>query len=212
MLPSNGKRVPVNGHVGRVRGVVFDLDGTLIVDQHDYAAIRRELGLTASEPLLEWVERLEGAQRDTARRVLHRHEEVAARAARVNAGVPAFLARLDAQGIRRGVLTRNTRSAASTALAVCGLSFDAVVTRDDGPHKPDPFGIVHLCAAWDLAPGEVLMLGDYLYDLQAGRAAGARTALVTHGRDLPFANLADLSFASFEAVPEALGRWIGDVV
>ena len=57
---------------------------------------------------------------------------------------------------------------------------------------------------------EVLMVGDYLYDLQAGRSAGTRTALVTHGRDLPFAPLADVAFASFEDLPEALRSWLGD--
>jgi phosphoglycolate phosphatase-like HAD superfamily hydrolase len=52
------------------------------------------------------------------------------------------------------------------------------------------------------------MIGDYLYDLQVGRNAGTRTALVTHGRSLPFAHLADFVFPSFEEMPEALLRLI----
>ena len=52
------------------------------------------------------------------------------------------------------------------------------------------------------------MIGDYLYDMQAGKSAGTRTALITHGRTLAFADLADLAFASFEAVPETLLRWV----
>ena len=54
------------------------------------------------------------------------------------------------------------------------------------------------------------MVGDYLYDIQAGRRAGTRTALVTHGHNLPFAHLSDVAFASFEDLPEALLRWLGD--
>ena len=52
------------------------------------------------------------------------------------------------------------------------------------------------------------MVGDYLYDLQAGKSAGTRTALVTHGRLLPFAPLADVAFASFEDVPDVLREWV----
>ena len=52
------------------------------------------------------------------------------------------------------------------------------------------------------------MVGDYLYDIQAGRNAGMRTALVTHGRKWPFADQADLVFPSFEEIPDALHGWI----
>jgi len=56
-------------------------------------------------------------------------------------------------------------------------------------------------------PAELLMLGDYLGDIQAGRAAGTLTALVTHGRDLPFAREAEFTLDSFEQIPALLWNW-----
>jgi hypothetical protein len=53
------------------------------------------------------------------------------------------------------------------------------------------------------------MIADYLYDVQAGVQAGVRTALVTHGRTLPFADQADLAFPGFEEIPAVLLEWIG---
>src|SRR5207237_8495685 len=105
-------------------------------------------------------------------------------------------------GARQGrlaVLTRNSRAAAEAVLAGCGLAhlFDPVMSRDDAPYKPQPEGVWRICAAWGLAPAEVLVLGDYLYDIQVGRRAGTRTALITHGRDWPFAAEADVVFADF---------------
>jgi phosphoglycolate phosphatase-like HAD superfamily hydrolase len=94
------------------------------------------------------------------------------------------------------------------ALARCGLSFDTVLAREDAPYKPNPQGLWQICAAWGLPPAEVLMVGDYLYDIQAGRRAGTRTALLTHGKTWPFADQADLAFASFEEIPDALRRWV----
>ena len=74
------------------------------------------------------------------------------------------------------------REAVEKVLRRCGLTFDLVLAREDAPYKPSPEGLWQICAAWGMTPAEVLMVGDYLYDLQAGRSAGTRTALVTHGR------------------------------
>jgi HAD superfamily hydrolase (TIGR01509 family) len=193
----------------RVRGVVFDLDGTLIVQELDFEAMRREIGLPSGTPLLEAVERLHGPARDTAVAVLRRHEMAAAETARLNPGVADFLEWLAERGVRRAVLSRNMREAVVKVLGRCGMGFDLVLAREDAPYKPSPEGLWQICAAWGLAPAEVLMVGDYLYDVQAGRSAGTRTALVTHGRALPFAELADVAFASFEDVPDVLRRWVG---
>ncbi len=190
------------GHDGvRLRGVVFDLDGTLIVQELDFEAMRREIGLPSGTPLLEAVERLEGAGREAALGVLRRHELAAAETARLNPGVAAFLDWLAGRGVRTAVLSRNMRVAVEKVLRRCGLALDLVLAREDAPYKPSPEGLWQICAAWGVAPAEVLMVGDYLFDLQAGRNAGTRTALVTHGRSLPFAHLADVAFASFEDVP-----------
>jgi HAD superfamily hydrolase (TIGR01509 family) len=192
----------------RVRGVVFDLDGTLVAQELDFDAMRREIGLPAGTPLLEAVEAMAGDERHCALDVLLRHERAAARTARLNPGVREFLGWLDARGVRRAVLSRNMREAVLLVLARCGLSFEAVLAREDAPYKPSPEGIWQICAAWGLRPDEVLMVGDYVYDVRAGRSAGTRTALVTHGKSWPFEAEADLAFSSFEEVPDALRRWI----
>jgi HAD superfamily hydrolase (TIGR01509 family) len=192
-----------------VRGVVFDLDGTLVVQELDFEAMRREIGLPPGTPLLEAVERLDGTGRERAVAVLRRHELAAAETAALNPGVAGFLDWLAGRGVRRAVLSRNMREAVLKVLRRCGLSFDLVVAREDAPYKPSPEGLRQICAAWGLAPAEVLMVGDYLYDLQAGRGAGTRTALVTHGRSLPFADLADVTFATFEDMPAVVYGWLG---
>jgi phosphoglycolate phosphatase-like HAD superfamily hydrolase len=54
------------------------------------------------------------------------------------------------------------------------------------------------------------MIGDYLYDIEAGRNAGTRTALITHGRDWPFAHLADETFPNFRELPKSWDDWFGN--
>jgi len=193
----------------RIRGVVFDMDGTLVAQAIDFDAIRRELGLPFGTPLLEAMDRLPAADRTAAWAVLDRHEQAAVAGAEVLPGVLDFLAWLDTRGLKRAVLTRNSRSVAEAVLGRCGLlTFDPIVTRDDAPFKPQPEGLWRICKAWGVAPTEVLMLGDYVYDIQVGRNAGARTALLTHGRDWPFAAEADWAVATFAECVAVLDEFV----
>jgi HAD superfamily hydrolase (TIGR01549 family) len=190
-----------------IRGVVFDLDGTLVSQELDFEAIRREIGLRTGTPLLEALRTLDAEARRRAETILDRHERAAAERASVFAGIPEFLSWLETRSIRRAVLTRNSRFAAETVLTRCGLRLDPVVAREDGPPKPDPAGVWRICAAWALPPRDVLTIGDYLFDIEAGRKAGTRTALVTHGRDWPFAHLADVTFPNFRELPDWQDGW-----
>lgn len=42
--------------------------------------------------------------------------------------------------------------------------FAPAVTREFTPYKPHPAGLLHICAAWDVHPSEVLMIGDSAKD------------------------------------------------
>src|SRR5262245_24511722 len=121
-----------------IRGVVFDLDGTLVAQEIDFEAIRRELGVPSGTPLLELLESLTEPCRRSAWEIVDRHERKAAARAELHHGVVEFLTWLDARQIRRGVLSRNSRQSVETALQRVGLSFDPVVAREDAPFKPNP--------------------------------------------------------------------------
>ena len=191
----------------RIRGVVFDLDGTLVSQEIDFEAIRRELGVASGTPLLELLHGLPEAQRQSAWEIVDRHEREAAMRATLHAGVSDFVAWLETRSVRRAVLSRNSRQSVLTSLERVGLSFDPVVAREDALFKPNPHGLWQICETWQIAPAEVLMIGDYLYDLQAGCSAGTRTALVTHGREWPFAHLADVTFPNFRELPDFWAEW-----
>jgi len=194
-------------------GVIFDLDGTLIHQTLDFAALRREIGLPPGQPLLEAFAQLGGPELQRAQAILHDHESAAARSAVALPGIGNLLNLLDTRNLRRAILTRNSRASARVALAAAGLGgFEPIVAREDAPFKPDPAGIHAICAAWDTVASQVVMVGDYHFDVHAGLAAGARTILVSHGRDWPFAAEADLVIDSFHPIPAALVQWLGGEV
>lgn len=190
-----------------LRGAVFDLDGTLVSQHLDFAAIRADIGLPAGQPILEALDRMQGEALCRAMEILDRHERSAAATAELHAGVCEFIDWLAALGVKRAVLSRNSRRSVVEVLARCGLQFDRIIAREDAPYKPNPQGLLHICGEWRLTPNEVVMIGDYLYDLQTGRNAGTRTALITHGRECPFAHLADVTFPNFLELPDLLRGW-----
>ncbi len=52
--------------------------------------------------------------------------------------------------------------------------------------SPTPAPLLLACSQLGLPPTAVWMVGDGIYDIQAGNAAGIRTVWITHGRNKPF--------------------------
>ena len=168
------------------RGVIFDLDGTLIHSPLDFAAIRAEIGLGAG-PVLETIALLEGEERRRAEAILNRHEESAARSSRLADGVREVFDHLREKRVGIAILTRNSRASLEIALRAHGLDADATRSRDDAPFKPSPEPVLSLCRQLGVAPGETLVVGDYLFDVEAANAAGAVSVLLLDGRNASFA-------------------------
>ena len=171
----------------RLRAVLFDFDGTIThPGALDFDAIKRQVGCPPDRFVLEFIEGLAGEERDAAEAALELFELQGAAGSTPNEGAVDLVRGLRDAGLRVGVLTRNRRAAVARALEqVPGLPlewFDVVVTRDDGlAHKPAPDGVLHACAAMGVSPSETLVVGDFLLDVQAGKAAGAVTAFLTNG-------------------------------
>ena len=197
----------------QLRGVIFDLDATLVDSGLDFDLMRREMGLVGERPILETLNSLETAEAERMWAIVTEHELRGVARATLFPGAAEFLHELAARGIKRGVLTRNSRASTLATLARFDLEMDHVLAREDGPVKPDPSGIRRMCAAWEIEPSECVMIGDFLFDIQAGRRAGTRTVLFTgaggpHGMDDHEG--ADWTLASFHE-RGAFWRWIEQI-
>ena len=104
-------------------------------------------------------------------------EVAAARQARLLPGAAAALQALRARGLAVALITRNCRAAAGIVLK--GLAdYDLLLTRDDVPRaKPDPDHVRRSLDAVGASAGRAAVVGDHAFDMQAGRAAGARLCL-----------------------------------
>jgi len=176
-----------------IQGVIFDLDGTLVESQLDFQAIRSDLGLPDGQPVLEAIAMLPDAERRQACAVrLHEFEKQAALTSVLMSGAQALVEEIDRRGLHQAILTRNSRICAELTIRHHKLSLDTLITRDDGlTPKPAPDGILHICQTWNIDPHHVMMVGDYVFDLQAASAAGANAVLLAPESEPPWSSEAD---------------------
>lgn len=184
------------------RGWVFDLDGTLTKPVHDFADIRCQLDIPRTADILHFLAALPPAEAQPRYDKLHAIElELSART-EVAPGAVACVAHLAAQGVQLGILTRNNRAIARQTLSVIGLAdyfpAEQIIGRDEAEPKPSPDGLHKLASAWGVAASELVMVGDYLFDLQTGRAAGAVTVHVDPSGLFDWPDLADLRITSLQ--------------
>ena len=185
-----------------IKAVIFDLDGTITRPYFDFDVIREEMGLDRnSGPVLESMQKMTSKERRRAEEILHFHEGRAVAESALNDGAKDTLVALCKAGIHIGILTRNKRSNAQAIARMHGLKFDAIVDREDGPAKPDAFGVLRLCQQFGVKPKETLLVGDYLFDLLCARAAGACSVLLAnHDKADEFTEHADFTIEKISQI------------
>jgi HAD superfamily hydrolase (TIGR01662 family) len=170
--------------------VIFDLDGTLTRPLLDFDAIRAEIGVAG--PILEAMEHLNAGARARADEILLRHERQAAENAQLQEGTHEVLRACREIGYRVAILTRNSRANVELIVRTHDLGIDALRTREDGAIKPSPEPVLALCRELNADPTRSWMVGDFLFDIQSGRAAGTKTVLMIGDGEAPaFAGEAD---------------------
>src|SRR5471032_741542 len=180
--------------LAEVRHWVFDMDGTLTVPVHDFPAIKRALEIPLEDDILGHLAALPANVSKAKHAWLLEHERELALASQPAVGAVELVRELAGRGYRLGILTRNARELAHITLQAIGLAdcfaVDDVLGREDAPPKPDPGGLLKLAQVWKVEPSEMVMVGDYRFDLDCGRAAGTRTVLVNVPEN-PWPELAD---------------------
>jgi HAD superfamily hydrolase (TIGR01509 family) len=193
--------------LSQARHWVFDMDGTLTLAVHDFEAIKRALDIPLSADILGHLASLPEDVAAAKHAWLLEHERELALTAAPAPGAIELVRELHGRGCRLGILTRNAHELALLTLQAIGLddcfAVPDVIGRDEAPPKPDPGGLLHLAARWQVAPHELVMVGDFRFDLECARAAGARSVLVNLAEN-PWPQLADYFAVDCRALQQVL--------
>lgn len=187
-----------------INGAVFDFDGTLVFLPVNYKRMRRRLqklfsqyGIKSSfHPLLGSIEdclskgdrknHLKSKIRkvkNAAYRIVEDEETRAVKEARLAEGAKKVLATLRQRGVKIGIVSRNSRK----CIKACIFKFkmlvpDVIVARDDLPSwkclKPDRRHACLCLKKLKIKPWNAIIVGDSYHDIELGKNAGIKTALI----------------------------------
>ncbi len=184
--------------LGQHRGIIFDLDGTLVDSQLDFSLLCQQLGWPAGTAILEHLATLtDKVERSRAERIICDFEMQGAASASWIDGAEALLWHLQQQGIPTAILTRNMRAASQLCRERLSMPVSLWLTREDAPAKPDPTGLHLIAQHWQLPVQQLLFVGDYWFDLATARAAGMPSCLLLNGTNQHFAEDADYCIRHF---------------
>lgn len=180
-----------------IKAVVFDLDGTIVKFNLDYKTVRAEAiefltkqGFPRSifsinESVFETLKKMEihmrnhgkskkeiSRVRESVLSIVEEHEMEAARSTSLLPGIVDTLKMLKKMGLKLALFTVNCKKSTNYVLNALRISrfFDRVVTRDSvSMVKPNP---IHLKAALKMLkvnPGEAVVVGDSVWDMQSAK-------------------------------------------
>jgi len=168
--------------------VLFDFDGTLTKPGAlNFPLLKKTIGCPSHLPVLEFIDNLPASNKKKETiSLLERFETSAAANSEPNDGAEDLIRYLSSKGIGMGIITRNRLSSIEQALQnfenITISCFDIIISRNT-PVKPKPSGDGIRLAAQklNLDVKEILMVGDYIFDIQAGKSAGCLTAFLDYG-------------------------------
>ena len=91
---------------------------------------------------------------------------------------------MQAKGLRLACVTNKPIAFTLPLLKKTGLHdyFEIIYGGDSfAKKKPDPMQLLQVCADFDLAPAQIVAIGDSINDSQAARAAGCKVLAVPYG-------------------------------
>ncbi|KAM0945022.1 putative HAD superfamily, haloacid dehalogenase-like hydrolase [Dioscorea sansibarensis] len=192
MAESPARHFTVNAtQKASLKGVVFDMDGTLTVPVIDFPAMYstvlgdeaytslRSASPSGSIDILHHIETWAPAEQQRAYEIITHFERQGLDRLQIMPGALELCRFLDSKKIRRGLITRNVNAAVDLFHQRFGIMFAPALSREFRPCKPDPAPLLHICSTWGVSPNEVMMIGDSLRDdVVCGRRAGAFTCLL----------------------------------
>lgn len=187
----------------KFKGIIFDMDGTIVDSKLNFEAIRTEIGIPEGNAILEYLEDHDDETFiNSAMNIVHRHEMEGAKVSTIIRDYSEFYEFLEKKSIPKGLLTRNSKPVTDITLEMHNLKFKNVLTRDCCLPKPHPEGLLLISKQWNIDPTELVYVGDYKFDLETAKAAGMKSALILNEYNSEFIPMADITFQNYKELYE----------
>jgi len=121
---------------------------------------------------LSYLDSLEEPERSRKWRLLQEYEDEATRQARLKEETREFLQFLTRRGLKKALVTNNSRDNVRFLMRKFRLEFNQVLSRESGLWKPSGAPFEEVMRRLGLKKEECAVVGDSFFDLQAAEEAG----------------------------------------
>ena len=184
-------------HPAEARVFLLDWDGILADTRLNFANLRKKYFGGNTVPLFEAANALSEPDRSLVLAEIYRVEMEGADTATAIEGAKDLIAWLAGNRKPWAVVSRNTRDAILLAAERCGIALPPVtLCREDAYVKPDPGALKLAAERLNTDLSGCIMVGDFIYDMEAARNAGIPSVLVREKTGAEWENLADFAYAT----------------
>ena len=165
----------------KLKGIIFDMDGTLTKPQnYMFAEMREALGISKQQDILKSIDELPDSEQEAAHDKIRRIERNAMGKMEPQPGLSSLMRFLDTTNLQKGICTRNFKEPVAYLLKthLKDHHMAVVLSREFTPPKPSPDPLLHICTTMDIDVESCIMVGDGADDIISAQAAGMDTILL----------------------------------
>jgi len=152
----------------RLKGAIFDMDGTVFDAPYDWKKIKDELK-TEGKPILVHIKDLSEPEKSVKWKILEKYEQEATQQAVLKDGMKEFIRFLKKNHLKTALVTNNSRVNVDFLLDKFRLTFDYVLSRERGLWKPSGAPFLAVLDELGLRRKECCVIGDTRFDIEAAR-------------------------------------------
>ena len=194
-------------HPAEARAFLLDWDGVLADTRLNFATLRNKYFGGRTVPLIETAATLPEPDRSDVLAEIRRIEIEGADTATAMEGAKDLIAWIAETRKPWAVVSRNCRDAIFLAAERCGITLPPVTLSRESPYaKPDPRALALAAEKLGVPLTGCIMVGDFIYDLQAAQNAGIPSVLVRKKTGAEWENLADYAYTTIVEFVEDLRR------
>lgn len=194
-------------HPAEAVAFLLDWDGVLADTRLNFAPMRERYFGGNIVPLFEAAGALPEPDRSEALAEIRRVEIEGAETATPMDGAKELITWLTEANIPWAVISRNCLDSIVLAAERCSITLPPVTLSRESPYaKPDPRVLELAAERLGVPLGGCIMVGDFVYDLQAAKNAGIPSVLVRKKTGAEWESLADYAYTTVKEFAEDLRR------
>lgn len=173
-----------------IEAVAFDLDGTITKTQVQFAPYKKRIGCTSGD-VLTYIKKQDPNRQKAMYHILDEYENEIKNDCTLNDGFLDLMDFLNDRDIKTGIITRSSQCHATQVIQKLGIPITQVIGREETEPKPSGKPLIHLSSLLKKPLNKMICVGDFLWDILAGKNAHVTTVLLVTEASRKYIHLPD---------------------